>query len=118
MAKLLIGKSPAVTSCLRLDVPSLTSPSIPSHNPSSDHHITHLYVVGLATDFCVRASALAALQAAALAPTPWKVTVVREGCRGVDPARSEAVLKELEVAGARVALLAVVEHELRTLAAG
>lgn len=58
-----------------------------------------MYVLGLATDFCVRASVLAALS-----PTspPWKVFVVREAVRGVDPVASERVLKELTAAGACV----------------
>lgn len=41
---------------------------------------------------------------AALSPTspPWKVFVVREAVRGVDPVASERVLKELTAAGACV----------------
>lgn len=56
-------------------------------------------MVGLATDYCVRASALAALEAAS---PPWKVFVVREGVKGVDPEASERVLEELEKAGAEL----------------
>ncbi|KAL8279299.1 hypothetical protein RQP46_008336 [Phenoliferia psychrophenolica] len=63
--------------------------------------IVEVFVVGLATDFCVRASVLAALKANS---PPWKVFVVREAVRGVDPKAEErvAVLKELEAAGAKV----------------
>ncbi|GAA5849408.1 hypothetical protein JCM9279_000895 [Rhodotorula babjevae] len=106
---------------------SFASPlSHPSSSPSPltqlllDAHITTLVVVGLATDFCVRASVLDALSQPwarapprsssepserddeASAPPPGRVLVVREGTRGVDPERSERVLRELEAHGARV----------------
>jgi nicotinamidase/pyrazinamidase len=57
-----------------------------------------LYVGGLATDYCVRASVLDARQAG------LKVKVIREGVRGVNlqPDDSEKALREMEAAGAEV----------------
>lgn len=58
--------------------------------------------MGVATDYCVRATVLEALQAAKAAPTPWTVHIVKEGVRGVDAVKSEEVLEELKRAGATV----------------
>lgn len=65
----------------------------------AEHHITHLLITGLATDYCVRASTLSALSC-----PQWRgtVLVVRDAVRGVDPVQSEKVLLELEEAGAKV----------------
>ncbi|GAA5939139.1 hypothetical protein JCM3775_003192 [Rhodotorula graminis] len=97
--------------------------SHPSSSPSPltqlllDAEIDTLVVVGLATDFCVRHSVLDALSlpwarsstasseerdSGTSAAGPGHVLVVREGTRGVDPERSERVLRELEEEGARV----------------
>ena len=61
--------------------------------------VRHLYVLGLATDYCVKSSALDGVQAG------WRVTVVRPGCRPVDlrPGDGQAALAAMETAG--VALL-------------
>ncbi|GAA5993803.1 hypothetical protein JCM11641_006069 [Rhodosporidiobolus odoratus] len=64
--------------------------------------IDTLAVVGLATDFCVRATVLSALETAAKACPPWRVFVVREGVRGVATDREEEVLRELSAKGAQV----------------
>jgi nicotinamidase/pyrazinamidase len=58
----------------------------------------HVYVMGLATDYCVKASALGAVDEGFL------VTVVEDGCRAVDlrPGDGEAALEEMRAAGARV----------------
>lgn len=85
----------------------------PITRSNADHTITHLYVVGLATDFCVRASVLAALEAAAQCDQPWTVTVVSEGCRAVDASKSRKVLEELEAAGAKV--VSIEGEEVRSL---
>lgn len=58
--------------------------------------IDHLYVVGLATDHCVRATALDALKAG------FKVTVLTDYVAGVDVDRSARAIKELETAGATI----------------
>ncbi|MBX5467884.1 MAG: isochorismatase family protein [Firmicutes bacterium] len=57
--------------------------------------IHHLYVLGLATDYCVRATALDAIRAG------FAVSVVEAGVRGVDrnPGDSERALAELAAAG-------------------
>jgi nicotinamidase/pyrazinamidase len=55
-------------------------------------------VVGLATDYCVRATALDALRAG------FGVSIDRAGVRGIDvePGDSERALDELRAAGADV----------------
>jgi len=52
-----------------------------------------LYVVGLATDYCVKATALDANEAG------FKVRVVIDGCRGVTPGTTEQALAEMQDAG-------------------
>src|SRR3954466_10990280 len=54
-------------------------------------------VAGLATDYCVRATALDALREG------FAVTVDRAGVRGIDAGDSERALGEVEAAGGRVA---------------
>ena len=58
--------------------------------------VTDVDVVGIATDYCVRASALDALAAGR------NVRVLTDLVAGVAPASSEAALKELAEAGAEV----------------
>lgn len=58
--------------------------------------ITDVDVVGIATDHCVRATALDALEAG------YQVRVLTEFCAAVDPARGAAALRELAAAGATV----------------
>ncbi len=53
-------------------------------------------IVGLATDFCVRHTALDALRQG------LAVTIDTGGVRGIDEQRTAAVLSELADAGARV----------------
>jgi nicotinamidase/pyrazinamidase len=61
------------------------------------HGIDAVTVVGLATDYCVRASVLDALQEG------FAVTVDRAGIRGIDasPGDSDRALEEMQKAGAR-----------------
>ncbi|ORY80723.1 Isochorismatase-like protein [Leucosporidium creatinivorum] len=88
-------------------LPLHADPSAQSELTSSllAHKITHLFICGLATDYCVRATVLDALAASAEAQAGgggWEVLVVKEGVRGVDGSREEEVLKELEGRGAKV----------------
>jgi nicotinamidase/pyrazinamidase len=59
--------------------------------------VTAVTVVGIATDHCVRATALDALKEG------FTVAVDASAVRGVDPAASEAALEELRALGAVVA---------------
>jgi len=63
-----------------------------------DQNVEAVTVVGLATDYCVRHSALDALKAR------FRVTVDREGVRGIDvqAGDSERALQELSEAGATI----------------
>ncbi|MDQ4137698.1 MAG: isochorismatase family protein [Actinomycetota bacterium] len=61
-----------------------------------DLGVTEVDVVGIATDYCVRASALDALHAGRT------VRVLRDLIAGVAPASSDAALEELAAAGATV----------------
>ena len=60
--------------------------------------VRHLYVMGLATDYCVKASALDGLTAA------FQVTVVRDGIRAVNlqPQDGDQALDEMRAAGAAI----------------
>jgi nicotinamidase/pyrazinamidase len=60
--------------------------------------VTDVYLMGLATDYCVRYSALDALQLG------FRTFVIEDGCRGVNlqPGDSAAALAELRAAGALV----------------
>ena len=62
-----------------------------------DRGVTDLDVVGIATDYCVRASALDALGAGV------RVRVLTDLVAGVAPASSDAALTELQGAGAQLA---------------
>jgi nicotinamidase/pyrazinamidase len=58
--------------------------------------IEELIIFGLATDYCVRATVLDALSAG------YRVTVVKELCRGINPDTTEQAIKEMEQKGARI----------------
>jgi nicotinamidase/pyrazinamidase len=62
-----------------------------------DRGIDRVTVAGLATDYCVRATALDALGEG------FDVTVDEAGSRGIDPADSARALDEVRAAGGRVA---------------
>lgn len=70
--------------------------------------IDHLYVGGLATDYCVRFTVLDARHAG------FDVTVLEDGIRGVDlqPGDSHRALEEMKEAGARTARFETVNREL------
>jgi nicotinamidase/pyrazinamidase len=63
-----------------------------------DHGVDEVYVVGLATDYCVRASAIDACREG------FDVTVVEDAIRGVDvdEGDSERAIGEMRDAGARI----------------
>jgi nicotinamidase/pyrazinamidase len=68
---------------------------------------THrLYICGLATDYCVRHTALGGLQEG------FSVTVLADAVRGVDlaPGDSDRALAEIENAGALLADIAAIEQ--------
>jgi nicotinamidase/pyrazinamidase len=59
--------------------------------------VTHIYVMGLATDYCVKASAIDGVAAG------FKVTVVEDGCRAVNlqPSDGAAAMEAMVSAGVR-----------------
>jgi nicotinamidase/pyrazinamidase len=63
-----------------------------------DRDVEEVYVTGLATDYCVRASAIDACREG------FDVTVVEDAIRGVEvePGDSERALEEMREAGARI----------------
>lgn len=61
-----------------------------------DHGIRHIDLVGIATDYCVRASALDAIAAGR------SVRVLTDLIAGVHPTSSAAALAEIEAAGAEL----------------
>jgi nicotinamidase/pyrazinamidase len=64
-----------------------------------DHEVHEVYVCGLATDYCVRASAIDACREG------FDVTVVEDAVRGVEvsPGDSERALQNMREAGAQIA---------------
>lgn len=64
-----------------------------------ENHVDEVYVCGLATDYCVRASAIDACREG------FDVTVVEDAVRGVevDPGDSERAFADMRDAGARIA---------------
>ena len=61
------------------------------------HQVTHVDVCGIATDHCVRATALDAVQAG------FETRVLRHLCAGVAPQTTEAALDEMRAAGVTLA---------------
>jgi nicotinamidase/pyrazinamidase len=63
-----------------------------------EQNIRQVFVMGLATDYCVRATVLDALQEG------LKTTLIADGCRGVDlqPGDIELAISDMESAGARI----------------
>ena len=63
-----------------------------------DRHITRVYVTGIATDYCVKATALDALQAG------LEVRVLPDAMTGIDvrPGDAQRALDEMSAAGARI----------------
>ncbi|MGL5169289.1 bifunctional nicotinamidase/pyrazinamidase [Edwardsiella tarda] len=75
------------------------------HGWLQQHGITHLWLLGLATDYCVKFSVLDALRLG------YAVTVIQDGCRGVDlaPGDSERALAEMQAAGATLSSLSEID---------
>lgn len=63
-----------------------------------DQQAEHVYVVGIATDYCVKFSVLDALTLG------FKVTVIEDACRGIELQKGdiEAALAEMRAAGASI----------------
>ena len=64
-----------------------------------EQDVDEVFVMGLATDYCVKFTALDAVQRAGL-----KTTLIEDGCRGVNlrPADSDAAVAEMRSAGVKV----------------
>ncbi|MGP1947676.1 MAG: bifunctional nicotinamidase/pyrazinamidase [Arsenophonus sp. NC-PG7-MAG3] len=62
------------------------------------NQIKHLYIMGLATDYCVKFTVLDAMKLG------YQVTVIQDGCRGVNlnPEDSYNALQEMVLAGAKL----------------
>ena len=60
--------------------------------------VTHLYVMGLATDYCVKFTVLDALELG------YQVTLLTDGCRGVNlqPEDSAQAVEAMRAAGVKV----------------
>ncbi len=60
--------------------------------------VDHVYVLGLATDYCVKFTVLDALQEG------FAVSLIKDGCRGVDlsPGDSDRAIEEMRAAGAAI----------------
>ena len=102
------GTDPAVDSYSALfDNAHLRSTGLAEYLRESD--VDELFVMGLATDYCVKFTALDALAEG------FKVHVVEDGCRGVNlaPNDSEQALKEMREAGARLTTSIAVPPELQ-----
>lgn len=56
-------------------------------------HIQRIFVAGLATDYCVRATALDGMREG------FETWLITDGCRGVSPETTKAALAEMENAG-------------------
>lgn len=63
-----------------------------------EHHVTRVYIAGLATDYCVRYTALDAVKLG------FEAYVVADACRGVNlqPEDSEAAMREMKTAGVKI----------------
>ena len=63
-----------------------------------EQHVTEVYLAGLATDYCVKATALDACQLG------FRTFVIKDACRGVNlqPGDDERALEEVRAAGGQV----------------
>jgi nicotinamidase/pyrazinamidase len=86
--------------------------TLPSGLPFTDYlkqsGTTHLYVAGLATDYCVKWTALDGLK------EQYRVTVLVDAVKGVDlkPGDAAGALEEIAAAGGEMADLAAVARDL------
>jgi nicotinamidase/pyrazinamidase len=58
--------------------------------------IQKLIIYGLATDYCVKATVLDALEAG------YQVELVLDLCRGISPETTEEAIEEMKVRGAKI----------------
>ena len=72
-----------------------------------DHKIDEVFIMGLATDYCVKFTALDAVEIG------FKTWLIQDGCKGVElnPGDTEKALKEMEAAG----VLLTSEEKVREL---
>lgn len=72
--------------------------------------VNHIYICGLATDYCVRYTSLDALR------DGFEVTVLTDAVKGVDlePGDSARALEEIAKAGAEMAELAGIEEKFKS----
>jgi nicotinamidase/pyrazinamidase len=61
-----------------------------------EHGLEKLVIYGVATDYCVKATAIDAIEAG------YKVLVIKDLCRGISAETSESSLAEIEAAGGMV----------------
>lgn len=82
---------------------------LPLSEELGNRGITDIYICGLATDYCIRETALDAMEAG------FSVTVLRDAVRGVDRAEgdSDRALAEIARTGGRLADLAAIEALFR-----
>lgn len=73
-----------------------TEDGLPLHEVLGAHHVTEVEVIGMATDHCVRASALDALAAG------YAVEVIDDLVAGVDAERSALALQDVREAGGHI----------------
>ncbi len=88
---------------------ALLATGLPLEEYLAKRGVAHLFICGLATDYCVRETSLDALKAG------LAVTVLTDAIKGVDltPGDSERALKEIAGAGAKHADLPTVEELLK-----
>ena len=81
----------------------------PLHDWLKQQQISHLIVMGLATDYCVKYSVLDALALG------YQVTLLADGCRGVNmqPEDSQQAIEQMQQAGAEIQTLAQVVSSLQ-----
>lgn len=70
------------------------------------NQIDTLYIAGLATDYCVRATSLDALKRG------FQVYVIEDAIRGVDPEASRKALQEIQQAGGKIVRSEEVRQQL------
>ena len=88
------GDDPASDGYSALDARGPDGTSLLEH--LQERGIRHLYVGGLATDYCVKASVLDAIDAG------LEVTVLEDAIAGVDPEESKRAIAEMRRRGAHV----------------
>ena len=75
-----------------------------------ENGVTEAYIMGLATDYCVKFSALDAVQLA------FETYVVTDGCRGIDlnPGDIDKAWDEMRQAGVKLVDAGALEHPTKS----